>query len=249
MTRKLVLAGALGALALPAAPAAAHVTVQPDTATPGEYTVVNVRVPNETDDANTVRVDVQMPPGFASASYQAVPGWRVVVKKEKLATPIKTDDGDITEGVAQISFIGDKKTGRIAPGAFQDFPLSVLVPGKVGQTLTFKAVQKYDDGETVRWIGAPGSDEPAPTVKLVAATGEAAAGGHSDMSAGGGDTESATTTATTASGAEAEDHASGSGDDGDGDSNGLAIAALVVGGLGVVLGAGGLAAGRRASAA
>lgn len=243
MTRKLILTGALGALALTASPAAAHVTVQPDTATPGDYTVVSVRVPNETDDADTTRVDVQLPPGFASVSYQQVPGWSVKVKKEKLTVPIKTDDGDITEGVSEVSFVGDGKTGKIPPGAFQDFPLSILVPGKVGQTLTFKAVQKYDDGETVRWIGAPDADDPAPTVKLVAAGGEPAA-------------PAATTTGATPTGEEgaagtekaAAGHSGSSSDDGT-DSDGLAIAALIVGSIGVVLGAGGLASGRRKAAA
>jgi uncharacterized protein YcnI len=238
MTRKLpLLSGALIALALPAAPAAAHVTLQPKTATPGEYTVENVRVPNETDNADTVRIDLQLPAGFASVSYQPVPGWRVKVTKAKLATPVKTDDGEITEGVTQVSWIGDGKEGRIVPGSFQDFPLSVRVPGQVGDTLTFKAVQKYDNGDTVRWIGAPGSDEPAPTVKLVAAAADAGAGADAQ----GGP---ATTVSASSAGAGTVPAT-----DGDADGDGLAIVALLVGGLGVLLGAGGLAVGRRRATA
>lgn len=235
MTRTLPRAGALAALALAAAagPAAAHVTVQPDTATAGAYTVVDVRVPNESDSASTTKVTVRMPPGFASASYQPVPGWTVAVKKEKLATPIETDDGPITEGVAEVTWSG----GRIPPGAFQDFPLSVLMPDKAGTTLTFKALQTYSDGEVVRWIGAPTADEPAPTVKL-----EAAAAGEAGHGAAAAEGEKAADEA----GAKAEDDGHGGGDDG---GDGLAIAALAVGGLGLILGAGGLAAGRRKAAA
>lgn len=152
------LAAAIAAAGLTAAaPAAAHVTLQPKTAVAGEYTVESVRVPNETDDADTVRVDVRFPPGFASVSYKPVAGWKVRVTTKKLAVPIKTDDGDITEGVSQVSWTG----GRIRPGEFQDFPLSVRIPGRPGDTLTFKAIQRYDDGEVVRWIGPPDSDEPA----------------------------------------------------------------------------------------
>jgi uncharacterized protein YcnI len=220
MTRTtLVLTGAITALALPIAGADAHVTVQPKTATPGSYTVQNVRVPNETDDATTTKIAVQFPPGFASVSTQRVPGWSVKVTKEKLAVPIKTDDGEITEGVKQLTWTADDETAGIAPGGFQDFPVSVLVPGKVGETLTFKALQTYDDGEVVRWIGGPDSDAPAPQVKLVADPAAAAPG-----------------KATAAS------------DPDDGDGDGLAVVALVVGGLGVLLGAAGLAAGRRRTA-
>ena len=35
-------------------------------------------------------------------------------------------------------------------------------PDEPGTSLTFKALQTYDDGEVVRWIGAPDADEPAP---------------------------------------------------------------------------------------
>lgn len=233
MTRTLPRAGALAALALAvtAGPAAAHVTVQPDTATAGSYTVVDVRVPNETDDKDTTKVTLRLPAGFASVAYQPVPGWTVAVKKEKLATPVQTDDGPITEGVSEVTWSG----GKIPPGAFQDFPLSVLMPDKAPATLTFKALQTYSDGEVVRWIGAPTADEPAPTVKL-----EAAAAGEAGHGAAAAEDDKAA--AKTEAKAEDDGHGSGSDDDG---GDGLAIAALAVGGLGLILGAGGLAAGRR----
>ena len=69
------------ALAVPAA-AQAHVTLQPNTAAAGAFTRLDVRVPNERDDASTTKVEVQFPDGFASASYEPVPGWDVKVTKE-----------------------------------------------------------------------------------------------------------------------------------------------------------------------
>jgi hypothetical protein len=65
----------------------------------------------------------------------------------------------VTEGVKQITWTS--KQG-IPPGAFQDFGLSVQVPGKAGDTLTFKALQTYSNGEIVRWIGPEGSDNSGP---------------------------------------------------------------------------------------
>ena len=170
-----------------------------------------MRVPNERDDAGTTKVDVQMPPGIVTASYEPVPGWDVKVTKEKLDKPVKVEGFDATEQVSRITWSG----GRIGPGEFQDFGLSLRIPdGKPGSKLTFKALQTYEGGEIVRWIGPEDGDEPAPVVTLVAAD---EAGGH-------GAPGSAAAAATGASApAPAED-----------DSDTLAIAALVVGALGLL---------------
>jgi uncharacterized protein len=209
---------AVAVLAVPGV-AAAHVTLQPNTATAGAYTVENVRVPNEQDNAVTTKVDVQMPHGFVSASYEATAGWTVKVTKTKLAKPMKTDDGPVDEEVSRISWTADGKADGIKPGEFRDFPISVQIPGKAGDKLTFKALQTYSNGDVVRWIGAPDADQPAPQVTVTAATAE---GGHAAMSS--------TTKAVSEPGTPASSGSS------DGASKGLAIAALVAGLLGIALG-------------
>jgi uncharacterized protein YcnI len=223
----------LGALALPAAAAQAHVTVQPNTAAAGSYVVEDVRVPNETDDAVTTKVAVQFPEGFAEASYQTVPGWTVKVVKEKLATPVQTDDGEVTEGIKTMTWTATSKADGIAPGQFQDVPLSVQIPGKAGDTLTFKALQTYSNGEVARWIGAPDADRPAPQVRVTAAAED-----HHTGAASSG-------TATTAPASAATAPATVSAPDADSSSDTLAIIALVVGALGLLAGGAGLASTRR----
>ena len=212
MKKFLTAAVAAAALAAPAA-AHAHVTLQPSEAPAGGFTRLDVRVPNERDDAATTKIALQLPDGFAFASYEPVPGWKVKVQNAKLPEPVKTDDGEISEGVKQVTWTS--KSG-IPAGAFQDFGLSVQVPGKAGDALTFKAVQTYSNGEVVRWIGPEGSDNPAPKVTLTAGSDDH----HAEPAA-------ATTT-----------------DDGD-SSNGLAIAALIVGGLGLLAGGAALVTSRR----
>jgi uncharacterized protein len=168
-----LLASTALAAALLSSPAVAeaHVTVQPAEAPAGGFVRLDVRVPNERDDAATTKVDLKLPPGFAEASYEPVPGWTVKVAKSKLAKPIKTDDGEVTEQVSRITWTAKRTADGIPPGAFQDFGLSVQVPGRAGDTLTFKALQTYSNGTVVRWIGAEGSDTPAPTVRVTAPTG------------------------------------------------------------------------------
>lgn len=209
---------ALAALVLPAG-ASAHVTLQPDEAVAGDYTVIDVRVPNERDSAATTKVDVQFPAGFASASYQRVDGWSVEVKTSKLAEPLSGHGEQISEGVSRMIWTADSDGDGIQPGQFQDFPISVQIPDQPGDALTFKALQTYDNGEVVRWIGAPGTDEPAPQV----AVSEAAADEHG----GAAEVESA----------DAEDS--------DGASKGLGIAALILGGLGLLAGGAALLRSRR----
>lgn len=219
MHRKLAAAAAAAsALAVPAA-AEAHVTLQPNAAAAGSFTVENVRVPNERDNASTVKVDVQLPHGFIFVSYEPKPGWTVKVARTKLDKPIDSGHGPVTEEVSRVTFTGDGERGKIAPGQFVDFPLSVQVPGKPGDKLTFKAIQTYSNGEVVRWIGAPDSDTPAPIVSVTQ----------------GGDEHGA-------SAAPAPAPAADSGDgDGGGASKGLGIAALIVGGLGLIAGLAALA--------
>jgi uncharacterized protein YcnI len=210
MKAKKLVPTALLALALlvPAA-AQAHVTVQPNEAPEGAYTVLDVRVPNESDSEDTTKVAVQFPEGFGDVSYQAVPGWTVEVVHDKLKKPIQTDDGPITEGVKEVIFSG----GKLPPGEFQDFPLSVQIPGKAGEELTFKAVQTYEK-EVVHWIGAPETEHPAPQVLV---TPPKEPGQLTVAQTSGGEP---TAEASAASGS--SESSSGSSD------KGLAIAALVV---------------------
>jgi uncharacterized protein len=127
---------------------------------------------------------------------------------------VKTEEGEVSEQVTRVTWTG----GKIAPGQFQDFPISVQIPGKAGDTLTFKAIQTYDNGDVVRWIGAPDAEEPAPQVKVTAAS----------------ESEPATTPAS-----------DDGDDDEDDDSNTLAIIALIVGGLGLLAGGAAFATRRR----
>ena len=235
--RRITLAATAAAMLAAPAAAQAHVTVQPQEVPAGSFTRVDVRVPNERDDAGTTKVVVQMPDGIASASYEAVPGWTVEVAKEPAPEPIDMHGEQVTEQVDTVTFTGHGKQGVIRPGEFRDFGLSIRTPdGEPGQTITFKALQTYEGGEVVRWIGPEDSDDPAPTVTLTGNPDEpvsSGATGAQEPAIGGGSAPS--------TGAEAATTSASSDDGGDG----LAIVALIVGALGLIAGLAGLLAGRR----
>ncbi|MEU7303350.1 YcnI family protein [Streptomyces sp. NPDC007206] len=216
-------AGTVAALAattvlLAAGAASAHVTVHPESYAKGATDgVLTFRVPNEEDSASTTKVQVFLPTDHPVLGVLVHPqdGWTAKVTTTKLKTPVKTDDGTITEAASEITFSG----GKIGAGQYEDFNVAFgQLPDDTG-TLVFKTLQTYSDGKVVRWIEEPagGDDEPenpAPVLRLTA-----------------GDTPSAPAkTATATAGAKAADAS-------DSTARGLGIAGLVVGVLGLAAGA------------
>jgi len=220
------LIAALAAAALPAV-AGAHVSMHPNEVPSGAYATLSLRVPNESDKANTTKIAVQLPAGFTDVSPEFLPGWTPRIRTVKLAKPVQSDDGPITEGVREIVWEGKGPDGKIPPGQFLNFPISTEIPGKAGSTLTFKVLQYYDDGEIARWIGPPSSEEPAPDIDVTAAGGvlQDVAGSEADAPKPGGQ------------GQESESAPPGAAETSSGGSSGegLAIAALVVAAIALVV--------------
>jgi periplasmic copper chaperone A len=223
MTRSLckraaVVAGTVAALTLAlAGPAAAHVTVNPKTATQGGYAKVTFRVPNETDNADTTELEINLPidTPVASVSLKPISGWTAVTDKSKLATPIKAHDTEITEAVSKITWTA-LPGAAVKPGQFQEFDVS-LGPLPHADRMIFKALQTYSDGNVVRWIDEPTTDgtepeHPAPVLTLTPAAVEGAAAATAGPSVAAADTK------------------------GDGNGTPYGIAGIVLGLAGLVLG-------------
>jgi periplasmic copper chaperone A len=178
--RTLALAGAVvsAGLFFLAGPAAAHVTVSAPGATRGgSDQEITFRVPVEKS-ADTVGLKVALPTEspIAAVEVQAMPGWTHTQKTAKLAQPIHTDDGDITQAVSEIDWTAQSGQG-LKPGEFGAF---TIIAGQLpdASSLTFKAIQLYSDGTSVSWIetAAPGSnadalEHPAPTLQLAKPSG------------------------------------------------------------------------------
>lgn len=145
---------------LRAAPAGAHVTVQPNEAVAGAFSRFVVRVPNERDRASTVKVEVRFPP-LAFVGFEDETGWKRAVTNGRFDEPLDAFGQEITKGVVKVVWSG----GNIGPQEFAEFGFSAAMPG-AETALTFRATQTYSNGEVVKWHGAPESDEPAPQVKI-----------------------------------------------------------------------------------
>jgi len=188
--------------------AGAHVRLLPEEVEAGTYTVFQVNVPNESPNLATTKVVVEFPPGFGYALYRPVAGWSGKVTMTKAAKSI-IGGRETPPRVARVTWTAEERGAEIQPQQFEEFPVAVQVPEEVGETLTFRALQTYENGDVVRWVGAPSSRSPAPQVLVTAAGG--------------------------AQGVAAEDDATAEEDSGDG-GDGLLIAALIAGILGLLAG-------------
>ncbi|MDF6019931.1 YcnI family protein [Streptomyces sp. JH34] len=238
---RIALAGGVAAstVLLLAGTASAHVSVQPQgEAAKGGYATVNFKVPNERDDASTVKLEVTFPTDhpLASVSPQPVAGWKIDVTRSKLAKPLEVHGKKINEAVSKVTWTADAK--GIEPGFFQQFPLSVGQLPEDTDQMVFKALQTYSDKEVVRWIEEPteGGEEPespAPVLALTAPAADAHGAAADDDKSGEAAEE------TTAS----SDDASSS--NSDSTARVLGVVGIVVGVAGVAFG---VLAGRRRNA-
>jgi uncharacterized protein YcnI len=185
-----VLSIATTAAVLGAAPAFAHVTAQPGQAAQGSYSVVDMRVPNESDTAGTVKLEVTLPADHPLASVRTspVPGWTATMTEVPLNPPVQSGERMLDKAVRTVTWTANPGT-RIGPGEFLEFPLS-LGPLPTGvDALVLPAVQTYDDGEVVSWnqpMNADGSEpeRPAPSVTLSPAAAEGTMGAMGGAAAG-----------------------------------------------------------------
>jgi uncharacterized protein len=221
-------------------PAFAHVTVQPEgAAAKGGYAVVDFKVPNERDNASTTKLEVTFPTDhpLASVMPEPVPGWKIDVTKSKLDKPLELHGEKISEAVTKVTWTA---TGDgIKAGYFEKFPLSIGQLPEDTDQLVFKALQTYSNKEVVRWIEVPQEgqeepDNPAPVLELSAASedGHHASSGDEASDAKSAEKASADTAASDSTSSDSTD-----------------TTARVLGIVGIVVGAAGVAygvlAGRR----
>jgi uncharacterized protein YcnI len=216
-----------------AAPAAAHITLDPGDAPVDGYATLQLQVPHGCDGSATKAVRVQIPKSVPSVTPQVHPGWEVTTK-EGPKNPVELHGETVSRGVSEVTWTATDAE-PLPDDRLDLFGMSVKLPaGKAGDVVYFPTVQECVRGEGA-WIQVPAAGEsedelemPAPAVTLTAASD-----GHGDTAPVADDAVAASTATST---------------DDDGPSTGLVIAALVLGGLGLLTGLVALIGGRRRSA-
>jgi uncharacterized protein YcnI len=231
-----------GAAVVGAGVASAHVTVQEDSVVAGEFEVVTIAVPHGCEESPTTSVRIQMPETIPAVTPTINAGWDVEKVMETLAEPIQGEHGEITERVSEVVYTA--KTPL--PDGYRDtFALSIKVPDDASGLMFFPTVQVCEAGES-DWIEIPADgqdpfelEKPSPFVNVVSSTDNADAATDGDTVTDGESADEATTDIVV-------DEVSADSTSDDDGSNGLAIAALAVGLLGLGTGAVAIARTRKA---
>jgi uncharacterized protein YcnI len=149
----------------------AHVKISPNTAAPGDDIEVTFRVPNEMENAGTVKVEIDLPTKtpFAGADYQPVPGWTARVISAKLPKPIVNDGVQVTEAPVKVIYTANPGV-EIKVGQFQEFPIALDLTPNTG-SVDFPTFQTYSNGQIVKWdektpANGEEPDNPAPTLYI-----------------------------------------------------------------------------------
>jgi periplasmic copper chaperone A len=227
---KIILFASLMTAAVFAVPASApaHISIHPNTVPAGAFATLDVRVPAEQQGAHVTKVDMLFPAGFSDVDYEPVAGWSVQVLERKLATPISSDGETIDSEIAQLVWTWTGPLGELRDGQFIQFPLSVAVPDDAsGKALEFRTVQSYSDGQVVHWIDPSlDGEHPSPRINVTAKGGAIEDLAGEEAGPASGQASRAKDVGTTP-GSKAQSAGGGA-------SKGLAIAALIVGALGLL---------------
>lgn len=106
-----------------------------------------LRVPLERDAVND-RVEVQVPRTWVVEDCAGAEGW-------------SCEQSQTTQGDTVLTL----ERAPDGPGDTERFELTVTAPQEEG-VYSFPAIQTYDDGEEVAWIGEPDGDRPAPRIQV-----------------------------------------------------------------------------------
>ena len=161
--RIMLLAATLGAAALSATPARAHVELETDQAPAGASYKAVLMVPHGCAGSPTVALRVQIPDGVVGAKPMPKPGWRVTTVVGKLAKPVEREGTTITEDVREIDWSG----GNLPDGFYDEFVFVASLPDQPGAVLHFPVIQQCAKG-TVRWIDIPAAGQTEGDVKAPA---------------------------------------------------------------------------------
>ena len=160
------------AVALVAAPAFAHVSLETRQATVGSSYKAVFMVPHGCAGSATTKIRVQIPEGVIGVKPMPKAGWNLETVKGKYAAEYDYHGSKLSEGVKEVAWSG----GKLADDNYDEFVVTTYLSGglKPNSTLYFPVVQECEQGIS-RWIdipkegseAGPDSKTPAPGVKLM----------------------------------------------------------------------------------
>ena len=138
---------------LMAAGTQAHVTLEEPAAVANTSYKAVLRVTHGCEGSATHTVRVQVPEGFLGAKPMPRPGWKLEIRRAKLAQPYDSHGRKIEETVTEISWRAQQAEAFLADAHYDEFVLRGQTPVKAG-VLWFKVQQVCETGE-LNWNEVP----------------------------------------------------------------------------------------------
>lgn len=145
-----------------AATASAHVTVAPPSATAGSYVRLAFGITHGCQGAATTEVVLRLPhEQLLNARPSPKAGWTIDIERRPLAQPYELHGRRVADSVAEIRWRG----GPLANAHYDEFVIAAkLAEGSAG-ALPIEVLQLCERGRN-DWVGPPGSESPAPLLRI-----------------------------------------------------------------------------------
>lgn len=162
-----------------AGPAAAHITLEQQTAHAGSFYKATFRVGHGCGPSPIRQIVVDLPAGVRGAKPMPKPGWDLVIERAPLARPYQDHGRTVTEEVVRIRWTARTAADQLPNEHYDEFALSARLPDRDGP-LYWPVSQVCVDGR-MDWSQVPQPGQalkdlryPAALLDLLPASG----GGH-----------------------------------------------------------------------
>lgn len=164
------------ALVVWVAPAAAHITLEHQTAHAGSYYKANFKVGHGCGESPIRQIVVHIPAGVQGAKPMRKPGWDLLIERAALTAPYQDHGRLVTEDVVRISWTARTAADELLNAHYDEFALHAKLPEQAGP-LYWSVSQVCAQGR-IDWseVPAPGQSlrqlkSPAALLDLLPAAG------------------------------------------------------------------------------
>ncbi|PTT81863.1 nuclear export factor GLE1 [Pelomonas sp. HMWF004] len=167
------------ALALLAATAQAHVSLEQPEAAAGSGYRATFRIGHGCEGAATKVVVITLPAGLRGAKPMPKAGWTLTTTRRPLKTPYESHGKPVTDELAEVRWTANTPADFLQDEWFDEFVLRASLPAEPG-TLWFPVRQLCTQGEW-NWAELPSAETPkprAPAVKLTVTPAKPAPHAH-----------------------------------------------------------------------
>jgi uncharacterized protein YcnI len=150
------------ATSLIALPAAAHVTVAPASAPAGAYVRLAFAMTHGCQGAATTEVVLRIPhEQLLNARPMPKAGWTLDIERRPLARPYELHGRRVADSVAEIRWRG----GPLPNAHYDEFVIAAKLADDASGALPIEVLQLCERGRN-DWVGPPGSEAPAPLLRV-----------------------------------------------------------------------------------